>query len=354
MTSIDERVAVPRLWIQMSVSKQRREQSRKSGQALAFLFWLFIAAIAGSGTWYWTQVYVPNRTQTVYVHETVELAKTVSAGVRELTEWSTEETFIYYEKAVRELEEREGVQSSLIAELKEKVESLKAIRQERMERYEALLAEAKTFPVDSSRDVVLAFDERILKAQSEFEKGLGNELKRVWTSRRAEIVDKLQSPGSSGEVTVRTDPSDAEIYMDGKLLGNSPLRVGGVRAGTHEILVKKEAYREKLVSIEVEELEKLELSIQELEAITGRLEIRVTGGRAKDKIEVEIEERSDGSTVEGLELVQGYQYFEGREHTLKSLKIGPYVGVVIRNGVEAIREEFVVEEGKTTQVHLDL
>ncbi len=227
------------------------------------------------------------------------------------------------------------------------------LRAQRAERFRVLLEEAEEFPRNSSRDAILAFGDRVRKAMSAFERKRGQELKQQWSLRRKEIVESAanQVPGN---LTIRTEPSKAEVYMDGKLLAITPFTVAQVRSGTHELLVRKSGYRDKKIPVVMERSESVDLGIQELEPIVGNVQIKVVGGKRKDKIEVEIEEFSESIKVGGLEVVQGYQYMEGREHVLKALRIGEYIVIVTRNGQQVARENFVVEEGKTSEVTIGL
>ena len=87
-----------------------------------------------------------------------------------------------------------------------------------------------------------------------------------------------------------------------------------------------------------------------LDTIVGGVRIIVSGGKSRDKIEIEIEEADESFSVGGLEVVQGYQHFEGREHQLDALRIGNYVLIVSVNGRIANETSFVVSEGETQQV----
>ena len=336
-----------------SVSRDRRRRSEKSSKSLGIFFGLLFVVLIGGGAWYWTQVYMPKQTEVEYRQKTIRVSEKLSTGVGQLSEWNTEEVLNRYAKEVESLRLRDGVQQSFVNGLAEKVETLKETRADRMKRYQALLQEARQFSKDSSRDEVLAFDERIRLAMSKFEKGLGRELKSEWSERRKGIAASIISQ-EPGELTIHTDPSKAQVFMDGKRLATTPFTVGKVRAGEHTLLVKKPGYRDKSISIVMEESGNIDLGIQKLEAIVGNIQIRVTGGRSKDRIEVEIEEFSEPSTVGGLEIVAGYQYFKGREHLVESLLIGKYTIIVSRNDDVVAREVFVVEEAKTSDVSIKL
>ena len=336
-----------------SVSRDRRRRAEKSGKSSGILLGLFVLALIGGGIWYWTQVYMPKQAEEKYSQETIRVSEKLSTSVSQLTEWNTEEVLNRYAKEIELLALRDGVQQSLVNGLAEKVEALTITRSDRMERYQALLQEARLFSEKSSRDDVLAFDERIRLAMSDFEKGLGRELKSEWSERRKAITASIinQEPG---ELTIRTDPSNAQVFMNGKRLATTPFTVGKVRAGEHTLLMKKPGYRDKRISIVMKESGNIDLGIQKLEAIVGKVQIRVKGGKSRDRIEVEIEEFSEPTTIGGLEIVAGYQYLEGREHLIESLLIGKYTIIVSRNDDVVAREVFVVEEAKTSDVSIKL
>jgi len=335
-----------------SVSRDRRRRSEKSSKLSGILFGMFVLALIAGGAWYWTQVLVPQQeaeAREEYDRETMRVSKDLSSKVRQLTEWNAEDVLDRYSNDIDRLALRERVQESLVGELAGKVDGLIIVRADRIRRFESLLEEIRELPLDSSSEKVMAYDERMKKARGEFEKSLGLKLNAVWSEHRKAIVASFPSQ-KPGELTIRTDPSKATVFMDGKLLATTPFTVGKVRPGDHMLLLKKPGYRDKSVSIVMEDSGEMDLGIQKMEAIVGDARIRVKGGKSKDRIEVEIEEFSEPSTVGGLEIVAGYQYFEGREHLVESLLIGQYTIIVSRNGDVVKREVFVVEEGKTNEV----
>ena len=68
--------------------------------------------------------------------------------------------------------------------------------------------------------------------------------------------NELQESGAaedagSGFIEVETSPKDADVFLDGANKGKSPLIIGNVPAGAHEILIKKDGYGELAKQIEV-------------------------------------------------------------------------------------------------------
>jgi hypothetical protein len=54
-----------------------------------------------------------------------------------------------------------------------------------------------------------------------------------------------------GELTVKTTPAGATIFVDGLHRGSSPLRVSGLRAGTHQLRALMPGYKGVAVRVEV-------------------------------------------------------------------------------------------------------
>jgi len=67
---------------------------------------------------------------------------------------------------------------------------------------------------------------------------------------------------SLGSIVVQTDPSDADIYIDGELRGLSPLPVNDLLAGVHNLKIVKGGYRTEEREIEVREAEQSEFYLE--------------------------------------------------------------------------------------------
>jgi hypothetical protein len=55
----------------------------------------------------------------------------------------------------------------------------------------------------------------------------------------------------SGRVTVVSRPAGARVFVDGKLLGTTPLQVPQVAAGTHTVRLELEGYRPWISTVQV-------------------------------------------------------------------------------------------------------
>ncbi len=72
-----------------------------------------------------------------------------------------------------------------------------------------------------------------------------------------------------GSIEVEVEPVDAEVYLDGKKMGTTPMLLSKVLAGSHEIKVVKSKFEELTKSVTVEENATL--------SVTGELKEKPTG-----------------------------------------------------------------------------
>jgi len=84
---------------------------------------------------------------------------------------------------------------------------------------------------------------------------------------------------SLGSIVVQTDPSDADIYIDGELWGLSPLPVNDLPAGVHKLKIVKDGYRTEEREIEVREAEQSEFYLAL--RITDEIPATITHQRAE-------------------------------------------------------------------------
>jgi len=59
-------------------------------------------------------------------------------------------------------------------------------------------------------------------------------------------VRTLEESESTGLVQVKTTPNDADIFIDGVYKGKSPMILDNISAGNHNIVIKKEGYRDAI------------------------------------------------------------------------------------------------------------
>ena len=65
------------------------------------------------------------------------------------------------------------------------------------------------------------------------------------------IEEEAQDSIGSGFIEIETSPKDADVFLDGVNRGKSPIIIGNVPAGNHEILINKEGYEDFAEQIEV-------------------------------------------------------------------------------------------------------
>jgi len=123
-----------------------------------------------------------------YRDATQQLADRLATGVANLSEWSTDESLESYLNALDILAQRKDYDVELVSELNERVDTLKEARQERQIRFESLIAEAESFPLVSSVDAVLTFDQRMRNAIFTLSEKQGEELMARWSDRRDNVI----------------------------------------------------------------------------------------------------------------------------------------------------------------------
>jgi hypothetical protein len=69
------------------------------------------------------------------------------------------------------------------------------------------------------------------------------------------------TPAGSGTLTVRSDPGGASVYFDGEKVGNTPVQLKGVPAGTHNLLLTMQGYSNVTRTIEMTADSDKELSL---------------------------------------------------------------------------------------------
>jgi len=99
---------------------------------------------------------------------------------------------------------------------------------------------------------------------------------------------------SLGSIVVQTDPSDADIYIDGELRGLSPLPVNDLLAGAHSLKIVKEGYK----------TEEREFEVRETEQSEFYLELRITDEIPATITHQRIESASEGSSFRVKAAVQ--------------------------------------------------
>lgn len=149
----------------------------------------------------------------------------------------------------------------------------------------------------------------------------------VEARKTAEVLATLKEV--KGELEVRSEPSRAKVYLDGKEVGETPLILPGMRLGQHQVRVVKEGYDPYE--------ERVEVTGAERKTVHVPLEIKMGG------LVVHTEPSMAGVYIDGRSV--GRSPYEGKGLPPKSYKVR-----VAKQGYEAWERDVTVEAGKKTEV----
>ena len=176
---------------EFSTLKKRIMHSGRHEWKIGILLGVGILAFASVIILYTIRVVVPEQKeieQQAYGDSTKRLSERLTTGVANLSEWSTDESLESYSKAILVLADRNDVDTSLDAELNDRVDTLKETRRTRQIRFESLLSASDDFPLVSSADAVLAFDRRMREATYTLSRKQGENLMQRWSDHRDKVV----------------------------------------------------------------------------------------------------------------------------------------------------------------------
>ena len=140
----------------------------------------------------------------------------------------------------------------------------------------------------------------------------------------AEVIVK------AGELEVKSEPSGAKVYVDGKQVGETPLVLSDIKMGRHLVRVTKEGYD----------------SYEVLEQIaTGRKKVIANLKKAVREGELMVLTEPSGAAVYLNGRHVGTSPYEG-----KGLSSGKYTVRVTKEGYETWQKDVVVEAGKKAEV----
>lgn len=89
-----------------------------------------------------------------------------------------------------------------------------------------------------------------------FREGLEYDLERYPGDQEplfAEVSSEILDNGLRGSIEVTSEPSGAEVYIDGRSYGASPIVAEGLLVGDHYVTVKAVGYEKRIVRVTVEE-----------------------------------------------------------------------------------------------------
>ncbi len=95
--------------------------------------------------------------------------------------------------------------------------------------------------------------------------------------------------GSTGNINIQSEPKGAEVYLDGSMMGNTPLALKDIDAGEHVIKVTKEGYVDAETTITLNPKENRNVKII-LEETPETREKRLKYQSALDRYEASMEE----------------------------------------------------------------
>ena len=107
-----------------------------------------------------------------------------------------------------------------------------------------------------TRDGYVAEERRVAITAARPAQSITVPLSRTRTASAAETSAPLPSTPATvgrfvGGLAIDSRPPGAKVYIDGKLVGNTPLALGDVRAGEHVVRIEQEGYRRWSSSVRV-------------------------------------------------------------------------------------------------------
>ena len=126
--------------------------------------------------------------------------------------------------------------------------------------------------------------------------------------RRSLTIDLLPGWGS---LQISSEPQDAEVWLDGKVMGKTPLRLEPM-AGEYRIELRKEGWKKMLAKVQVEAGKPVDLPVLRLVKVDCVLNLTSNPPGAQ----ITFDDRYVGPTPISLELVAG------AEHRLTAAKAG--------------------------------
>ena len=336
-----------------SLSHERERRRKRGDRLVSILLLLTAVALAGASYWYASRIYLPEKRALESSAANQRLAAALSQSITTLTEWSSEKSFLDTRRALDALKQRDGVQPAELARLEAMYASPYAKRQERMGRYERLLGEVRSFPLDAGIEAMRVLDERVRREGGEFERELARNLRAAWRQRKREAFGLGEEDCPISEayagLELRTVPSQATVYLDGDLISQTPLAIDKLLPGRHTVELELEHHFSRLFEIDLRPGQRLKLADLEMLPILGSARIEIVGTKEEEKIGIDVLLPS-----KDMGLYDFSDYHEGRRRFFKELRIGEYQLTVYRDGGIAYEGNFEVREGETTELRIDL
>jgi serine/threonine protein kinase len=105
------------------------------------------------------------------------------------------------------------------------------------------------------------------------------------TPERASVPERSVEPekavsGRPGSLSISSDPSGAEVYVNAEYKGTTPIKVSNINPGTVKVVVNKDGYMRYTSSVRIEPGETKSLGTIQLGGFYGEVSIRSTPPRA--------------------------------------------------------------------------
>ena len=153
----------------------------------------------------------------------------------------------------------------------------------------------------------------------------------VYFEEREDRQIDIELEPNFGYITIKTEPSGADIYIDGKKVGTTPYLSEMIEFGRRRVELKKSGYEPyvKVVTIKPEEEENMLLSSVKLEAV------RVPMGS------LDLSSNPTGAVI----TINGRQYGQTPK-TLTDLEVGTYTVYFSKEGYQNLSQTVTVKDGQ--------
>lgn len=327
-------------------TRARIRNSEKSNRWFSIVFWVIGLGGLGFCYWFYAKVYVPGEQAKVHLAETQAYSRELRVAIGELGQWSTQSSFDSVRVELVKFDERGDASLAVRTQLWDQFSKAYAPRAERLRAFDAMLKQVQEFSLDSDRESFLAMQEEVRLASGQFEKPLMQQITDAWVPRREEIAGRLglYGSGGTGSIEVRSIPSGAKLFLNGREVGVTPLHASGIRVGNLKLSLTHPKYHEFIYPIKVKEYGVLNLTQLEMKPRQGGVEVTVVGVSSADAVDVElICPNDDGETFDYV------QTFKGLHVSVPRLIIGTYDVTVYVNGRSRQTTKMEVLEGKVSK-----
>lgn len=314
------------------------------GVAIAVVLIVALLALVGGAGY----LFLQKQQEAAQAEETRAMAAAIGQAVYALDDRATADDVRRVRQQINTYREREGINPSVLQPWDEKLAEVESTIEARRTELTALLERARGFSMDSSRTDVDAFDDEVAAFARSLTPISRNELLNAWNQRKREILAAIESV--SATLRLRTFPGGARAYLDGRLLGTTPLGVGRVRRGTHEVRFEKEGHRPVEITIDVTESTTIEPATVELPFETGGLQVVVTGAGAGPDLPVEVGlEKADDS-----DFILYSERQPGRDVHFAGVPVGAIQVFVYQDQRIVGQDTATIEQGRKSRIVISL